>query len=69
VHRLIAAALLIACKLSHDRFLSNKRFAKVAGLQPPLLNTLELALLNALECDLYVPVDAAAAMLQTLQST
>ena len=68
VHRLLAAALLMGCKLSHDRFLSNKRFALVAGLQPLLMNTLELTLLNALECDLHVPVDAVVEMLHTLQS-
>ena len=36
VHRLVAAGLLIAGKLSHDRFFSNKHFAKVASeVRPP----------------------------------
>lgn len=44
-------------------------FGCKAGINVGLLNSLELALLHALECELHVPVDAVSMMLSQLEHT
>lgn len=48
---------VVAIKFVDDLHLSNEDFAKVGGVPLPELNSLELALLSALQFDLAVDAD------------
>lgn len=56
VHRLIMAAILLACKINEDISYNNVYFAKVGGMHLEDLNRAELEFIQLLGWDLVIPV-------------
>ncbi|KJE01244.1 glycogen storage control protein [Cryptococcus gattii NT-10] len=57
VHRLVIAGVTVASKFFSDVFYTNSRYAKVGGLPPTELNSLELQFLLLNDFRLRVPVE------------
>lgn len=55
MHRIVAAALLVAAKICTDKFYTNAHFAKVAGTSVKDLNRLELEIIVGLRFELNIP--------------
>eukprot|EP00759_Apiculatamorpha_spiralis_P030304 PhF_6_TR32116/c5_g1_i3/m.47521 len=53
-HRYVAAAVLLALKLTEDIPITNKYYAQVSGLALSEVNRLEVTLLNALQWNTHV---------------
>lgn len=69
LHRLICTGMLLATKFSEDRPLSNRFWAKVAGISLVELNKLEQKLLELIQFQLYVlPEDFLAAKTRLFES-
>lgn len=54
VHRLLISAVLLASKYLDDIYYNNKFYAKIGGIPPQEMNSLELEMLLALNFDLSV---------------
>ncbi|KAH8548821.1 cyclin-domain-containing protein [Umbelopsis sp. PMI_123] len=57
IHRLIIAGVTVASKYFSDVFFTNSRYAKVGGLPPAELNTLELEFLHLNNFNLSVSIE------------
>ena len=61
VHRFLGAGMLVAAKLTHEKYINNVHYAKIAGLAVDDLNLLERELLGCLVSERKFPPDCPEA--------
>lgn len=68
VHRLVLTSVLIAVKMTDDRYYSNAVFAKIGGVTTSELNIMELKMLKLLDFRTHVPASEVTRLLSRLKA-
>lgn len=68
VHRLVISSVLIAVKMTDDRYYNNAFFAKIGGVALSELNVMELEMLKLLDFRTHVPASEIKWLLSRLKS-